>query len=78
VRDGRPGKYSAARYGDSLVDGRRPAPTVTKIGRLFWDRETELGPESYKAVAGFPAEFRFAGSFSDLKARIGNSVPPPH
>lgn len=74
--DGRPAKYSDRRYGDTLEKEGQPVGTVTKIGRKFWDRQTEFGPKSYAISASFPLSFLWMGDLSDTKARIGNSVPP--
>lgn len=74
--DGRQAVYSDKRYGDTLEKAGRPVGTVTKIGRKFWSRTEEFGPKSYAASGSFPLEYRFTGSTSDLKARVGNSVPP--
>ncbi len=74
--DARAAKYSSVRYGDQIVKEGQVVPTITKIGRLFWNTKEELGPLSYAAAASFPPEFKFVGSLSHCKARIGNSVPP--
>ena len=72
--DSRKAKYSRQRYGDVIA--KNIAPTVTRIGRLFWNNSEEFGLKSYLYASGFPVDFRLAGSFTANKARIGNSVPP--
>ena len=74
--DGRPAKYSIVRYGDTIEIEGKPIGTITKIGRKFWDKNTEFGPLSYSYGASFPESFKWMGALSDMKARIGNSVPP--
>ena len=74
--DEKSAKYSDKRYGDTLEVAGKPTGTVTKIGRKFWDRNNEFGVESYKFCGSFPKEFKFTGSLSNIKQRIGNSVPP--
>ena len=68
--------YSDARYGDTIETEGRPITTITKIGRKFWNRTEEFGPKSYSSAASFSSEYKWVGNLQDIKARIGNSVPP--
>jgi len=67
--------FSVNRYGDQMVNIKKPIGTITRIGRWFLDDKNEFSLEAYKKLASYPDEFIFA-SFSHGKARIGNSVPP--
>ena len=73
--DRRPAKYSTKRYGDVIINNR-PATTIAKRQRLFWDENNEFGVLSYAICSSFPRGYKFTGSYSDTKNRIGNSVPP--
>lgn len=70
-------KYSNRRYGDTIEIEGKPTGTISKIGRKFWTREFEFGKLSYQYCGSFPMRFQFIGNLSDIKNRIGNSVPPP-
>ena len=74
--DKRRQQYSERRFGDILIDMKRPAPTITKIGRLFWDRDHEIGIKSYASIMSFPQSFKWCGKHVLVRERIGNSVPP--
>lgn len=74
--DARAAKYSVKRYGDTLEKVGKPIGTITKIGRKFWSATEEFGPLSYVVNASFPERYQFIGALGDVKARIGNSVPP--
>ncbi len=74
--DGIPGRYSDKRYGDQIVIEGKPTPTLTKLGRFFWDRRTQFGPKSYAHAASFPESFQWTGTPNQIKDRLGNSVPP--
>ena len=74
--DSRRARYSQRRYGDVMEKEGRPISTITKIGRKFWSYDEEFGPLSYANSASFPRTFQWTGRTSDVKSRIGNSVPP--
>lgn len=42
----------------------------------YWDEPYGLSGDGYKRIGSFPDAYRFAGDYSDIKGRIGNSVPP--
>lgn len=73
--DSKPSKYSHKRYGDVIIKNK-PATTIAKLQRLFWDEGNEFGKLSYAVNGSFPSSFKFLSSHSDIKNRIGNSVPP--
>jgi DNA-cytosine methyltransferase len=56
----------------------KPAPTMTKGGLDGRDGAwiDGLSRADLLALSTFPADFRIEGSMGDLKARLGNSVPP--
>lgn len=61
----------------------RPAPTLTKFeenlgasGKMHWAEKRKLTVAEAKRLSSFPDSFQFAGSRSDVMARIGNCVPP--
>jgi len=74
--DGRAAKYSRLRYGDTIEKEKYPVGTITRIGRKFWDKNTEFGILSYSFCGSFPKKFKWIGNIRDVKSRIGNSVPP--
>ena len=74
--DESPARCSPRRYGDVIEKEGKPVSTISKIGRKFWTPSLEFGRKSYIAAASFPDSFDIAGSLIDVKARIGNSVPP--
>ena len=69
-------KYSEIRYGDVIIKEDRPAVTVTTAGRLFWNKNEQIGLNSYKYISSFPLDFKFIGPFNQVKDRIGNAVMP--
>lgn len=69
-------------YGRLRVDGQ--APTITggfdsftrgRYGHPLHDRP--LTPREAARLQGFPDEFRFHGTRGNVRAQIGNAVPPP-
>jgi len=42
----------------------------------YWDEPYGLSGDGYKRIGSFPDAYRFVGDYSDIKGRIGNSVPP--
>ncbi len=74
--DSQSANYSEKRYGDTLEIEGNPIGTITKIGRKFWSRNEEFGRLSYICNASFPKQYHIVGNLSDVKNRIGNSVPP--
>lgn len=75
-KDRIPGKYSDIRFGDVILKRNKPSNTITKLGRVFYDRENQYGPRSLLAFCGFPLIWKYNGSYSDLKNRLGNAVMP--
>ena len=73
--DSKPTRYSSKRYGDVIVKNK-PASTIGKLQKLFWNKNNQFGPLSYAICSSFPHRYRFVGSFTDRRYRIGNSVPP--
>jgi DNA (cytosine-5)-methyltransferase 1 len=71
-----PAKFSAIRFGDSLVNFNKPSPTLTKLGRLFADKNNQFGSKSLLAICSFPNNWKYTGSHTDLKNRLGNAVMP--
>ena len=74
--DEHPAKYSHKRYGDTLQKEGKYVGTISKIGRKFWNEQTEFGPLSYQYCGSFPFSYSFIGDMQNVKDRIGNSVPP--
>jgi DNA (cytosine-5)-methyltransferase 1 len=74
--DERQATYSANRFGDRIEKEGWPVSTITKIGRKFWNTKSEFGHRSYAHAASFPEDFVWTGSHSEIRGRIGNSVPP--
>lgn len=57
----------------------KPAPTIGKTGGMALvhpKRNNVLNIDEYKRVGSFPDPFKFIGTYSSMKQRIGNSVPP--
>lgn len=71
-----PAIRSKKRYGDVLLKRDRPAQTLTKLGRFFYDDKNQYGPKSLLAFCSFPIEWKYPGSYTDLKDRLGNAVMP--
>lgn len=69
-------KYSNKRYGDVIQKQNKPASTLAKLQRLFYDKNEMYGVDSLKAFCSFPSDFKFCGSYSDIKNRLGNAVMP--
>lgn len=42
----------------------------------YWDEPYGLSGDGYKRIGSFPDAYQFTGDYSDIKSRIGNSVPP--
>lgn len=76
IIDNKPAIYNVSRYGDVLLNFKKPSPTITKKIRLFCDVQNEIGIKSYQVNGSFPLDYTFLGSFSSVKDRVGNSVPP--
>jgi len=68
--------FSVVRYGDKIVDVDKTIGTITKLSRWFLDNKNEFSSEAYQMLASFGTNFTFTGNFTDVKNRIGNSVPP--
>jgi DNA (cytosine-5)-methyltransferase 1 len=69
-------KYSENRYGDVLLNPNRPAPTLTKIGRLFLNKYKKITIEQAKILCSFPKDFKLGEIYSLAMARLGNAVMP--
>lgn len=55
----------------------QPAPTQTTIHyHWHWMTPRKLTPTESGMLMSYPPEFHWAGSKTDIKERIGNSVPP--
>ncbi len=70
------GNYSIKRYGDVILKRNRPAQTLTKLGRFFYDKSSQYGPRSLLSFCSFPTNWKYSGSYSDIKDRLGNAVMP--
>lgn len=66
--------YLPHRFGDRLLNKRKPSPTITTKDRLFLDTETLLTEESLCKIGSFPTDYDFCG-FQPIYL-IGMSVPP--
>lgn len=71
-----PAKRSKNRFGDVLLKRDRPARTLTKRGRFFFDENNQYGPKSLLSFCSFPVNWKYTGSYTDLKDRLGNAVMP--
>ena len=69
-------------FGLIRLDPERPSPTIlggtggTTTGLIHPYEIRRLTIAEIKALASYPEEFQFEGSYSTRWARIGNSVPP--
>ena len=74
--DERPATYMHKYFNDEIQREGWPISTITQHCRKFWSDKAEFGPLSYSYASSFPSDFKWLGSHSAIKARIGNSVPP--
>lgn len=64
------------------LDTERPSPTIlggtggTTTGLIHPYEIRKLTIAEIKALASYPGEFQFEGSYRARWARVGNSVPP--
>jgi site-specific DNA-cytosine methylase len=76
------GQEKKKHFGLIRLDPERPSPTImsatggTTTGLIHPYEIRKLTIAEIKALASYPAEFQFVGSYRDRWARIGNSVPP--
>jgi hypothetical protein len=69
-------------FGLIKLDPEKPSPTIlsgtggTTTGLVHPWEIRKLTIHEIKALASYPQEFRFIGSYHERWARIGNSVPP--
>lgn len=74
--DSKPGRYLDRRWGDQVVTEQMPSFTVDRKCRFFWNKNEQWGIKSYIYALSFPDDFKFSGGNTNIKDRIGNSVPP--
>jgi DNA (cytosine-5)-methyltransferase 1 len=75
------GKNHPERFSLSRLSWDSPSPTIQKTatgssGCMVPDEPRELTELELKRIGSFPDNFQFVGKWSDVLARIGNSVPP--
>jgi site-specific DNA-cytosine methylase len=76
------GQEKKKHFGLVRLDPERPSPTIlsgtggTTTGLVHPYEIRKLTIAEIKALASYPEEFQFVGSYSDRWARVGNSVPP--
>ena len=66
--------YSVNRFGDSLLDITKPAPTLTSNGRFWLDEQNLVNDESLKKISTFPLDYNFLNN--KVMYVCGMSVPP--
>lgn len=72
------GERSLKRFGDTIFSLKDDVYyTVTTLSRFF-HKETglEFSLREYADVQMFPKDFKFIGSYTDIKKQIGNAVSP--
>lgn len=76
------GQERKKHFGLVRLDPEKPSPTIlsgtggTTTGLIHPWAVRKLTITEIKALASYPEGFRFAGSYREKWARIGNSVPP--
>jgi DNA (cytosine-5)-methyltransferase 1 len=76
------GQEKKRHFGLIRLDPERPSPTIlgdtgcTTAGLVHPYVLRKLTIDEIKALASYPEEFQFIGSYRARWARIGNSVPP--
>jgi site-specific DNA-cytosine methylase len=76
------GQEKKKHFGLIRLDPERPSPTImsatggTTTGLVHPYEIRKLTIAEIKALASYPEEFQFVGSYSDRWAGVGNSVPP--
>jgi DNA (cytosine-5)-methyltransferase 1 len=80
-KETRPGGNHHERFSLARLSWQEPSPTVQKTatgstGLMHPDEPRELYEAELKRIGSYPDDFQFAGQWSDVLARIGNSVPP--
>jgi len=73
--DSVPAKMPEWRSMEILKEGEI-APTFTCHHRFFWNEAEELGPLSYRHVAGFPEDYELNCGHRRGLEFLGNAVPP--
>jgi DNA (cytosine-5)-methyltransferase 1 len=72
--------HSRGQFDKKLKSPNSFAYTLTKSPSMYFVENGERRKptiEELKILQGFPAEFKFVGSYVDVWSMIGNSVPPP-
>lgn len=67
-------KRSLKRFGDVLIDMKRPISTVATLQRFFVDDRNEIADSNIIRVQSFPDDYRFGSC--EPKYICGKSVPP--
>jgi site-specific DNA-cytosine methylase len=76
------GQEKKRHFGLIRLNPDRPSPTIlgdtgcTTAGLVHPYEIRKLTIAEIKALASYPDEFQFVGSYRDRWARVGNSVPP--
>ena len=76
------GQEKKKHFGLIRLNPEKPSPTIlsgtggTTTGLVHPYEIRKLTIDEIKALASYPEEFQFAGSYREKWARIGNSVPP--
>lgn len=67
-------------FGLIKIDPHKPSPTLTRFAGaskpVHWLERRFIGNIERAALASFPSDFKWCGSWVDIYNRIGNSVPP--
>ena len=76
------GQEKKKHFGLIRLNPEKPSPTIlsgtggTTTGLVHPYEIRKLTIDEIKALASYPEEFQFVGSYREKWARIGNSVPP--
>lgn len=66
---------SDKRWDDHIID-KPEYPTLTRWSRFYHPDRTEFSLREYARVQDFPDEFKFVGTYQQIKDQIGNAVSP--
>lgn len=63
------------RWDDHIIEEDK-FPCLTRLGRFFHENGLEFSLREYARVQDFPDDYKFVGTYSDIKSQIGNAVSP--
>lgn len=64
------------RWDDHIIAKDAKYPTITRLSRFFHEDGSEFSLREYASVQDFPNDYKFIGTYSDIKHQIGNAVSP--